>query len=100
MADLADGFMALPGGFGTLDELCEIVTWAQLGLHKKPCGLLNVDRFFESFLAQTERAVRERFIRPEHAALMQVDTHPGVLLDRMQAYCPPELTKWIDRSER
>jgi uncharacterized protein (TIGR00730 family) len=99
MAELADGFVALPGGFGTLDELCEIVTWAQLGLHRKPCGLLNVDRFFESFLAQTERAVRDQFIRPEHAALVQVDAVPGALLDRMEAYCPPDLPKWINRNQ-
>jgi uncharacterized protein (TIGR00730 family) len=99
MADLADGFLALPGGFGTLDELCEIVTWAQLGLHRKPCGLLNVDHFFESFLAQTERAVRDQFIRSEHAALVQVDTVPGPLLDRMEAYSPPELPKWINRNQ-
>ena len=99
MADLADGFVAMPGGFGTLDELCEIVTWAQLGLHRKACGLLNVDGFFDFFLAQTERAVRDKFIRPEHSALLQVDTSPGALLDRMEAYRPVELPKWIDRSQ-
>ena len=99
MADLADGFIALPGGFGTLDELCEIVTWAQLGLHRKACGLLNVAGFFDSFLAQTARAVKDRFIRPEHASLLQVDTRPDALLDRMKAYCPPQLPKWIDRAQ-
>jgi uncharacterized protein (TIGR00730 family) len=99
MADLADGFVAMPGGFGTLDELCEIVTWAQLGLHRKACGLLNVDGFFDCFLAQTERAVRDKFIRPEHSALLQVDTSPGALLDRMESYRPVELPKWIDRSQ-
>ncbi|MCI0541428.1 MAG: TIGR00730 family Rossman fold protein [Verrucomicrobiales bacterium] len=99
MADLADGWIALPGGFGTLDEFCEILTWSQLGLHTKPCGLLNVAGFFQPFLSQIDRAVEDRFIRPEHASMVLVETEPRLLLNRMESYRPPLslLHKWIDR---
>jgi uncharacterized protein (TIGR00730 family) len=99
MADLSDGFLALPGGFGTFDELCEVLTWAQLGLHRKPCGLLNVAGFFNPFLAQIERAVRDRFLRAEHQALLLVDTDPRQLLARMCEFRPPPVHKWIDRDQ-
>jgi uncharacterized protein (TIGR00730 family) len=99
MSDLADGFVALPGGFGTFDELCEILTWAQLGLHRKPCGLLNAGGFFDAFLAQIERAVRDGFIRPEHQALVLVETEPRRLLERMRDFRPPTAHKWIDRDQ-
>jgi uncharacterized protein (TIGR00730 family) len=99
MTELSDGFVALPGGFGTFDELCEILTWAQLGLHRKPCGLLNVAGFFDPFLAQVDRAVRDQFIRPEHQALLLVEADPGRLLERMRDFRPPATHKWIDRDQ-
>lgn len=99
MAELADGFIALPGGYGTLEEFCEILTWAQLGLHGKPCGLLNVQDFYGPFLAQIERAVKDRFIRAAHRALILVEEQPGLLLQRLVQSQPPTLHKWIDRDE-
>jgi uncharacterized protein (TIGR00730 family) len=98
MADLADGFIALPGGLGTLEEFCEIVTWAQLGLHGKPCGLLNVENYFRHLIAFFDHAVRERFLRPEHRAMILVEEDPARLIDRVERYRPPRLEKWIDRS--
>lgn len=99
MAELADAFVALPGGYGTLEELCEIVTWAQLGLHHKPCGLLNAQGFYDPLLAQIEQAVRQRFIRPEHQAFLVVEPAPEPLLRRLMQVHPPALPKWIDRDE-
>jgi len=100
MADLADGFVALPGGFGTLDELCEVLTWAQLGIHRKPCGVLNVHGYFDGLLGLLDHAVAERFLRPEHRALVLVGEHPSTLLDAMDGWRPPEIPKWIDRETR
>jgi uncharacterized protein (TIGR00730 family) len=100
MADLADAFIALPGGIGTLEELCEVLTWLQLGIHSKPCGLLNVAGYFEPLLAMLDRAVDERFLRPQHRSLLQVATDPVELLDRLQTIRPLELHKWLDRDER
>lgn len=91
MADLADGFVALPGGFGTLDELCEILTWAQLHLHTKPCGLLNVLDFFAPFLAQIQHAARTGFIRHEHLDLLFTDADPYRLLDHLDATAHPDV---------
>jgi uncharacterized protein (TIGR00730 family) len=99
MADLSDAFIALPGGYGTLDEFCEILTWAQLGLHRKPCGLINVERFFDPFLAHIDTATQARFIRPQHRALILVEQQPESLLQRLLAYHPPVAHKWIDRDE-
>lgn len=99
MADLADGFIALPGGFGTYDEFCEVVTWAQLGLHKKPCGMLNVAGFFDAMLAMFDHATQEGFIRPDHRAMLRVASEPGVLLAEMEAYHAPVVEKWITRSD-
>jgi len=98
MAELSDAFVALPGGFGTLEEFTEILTWSQLGLHAKPCGVLDVADFYRSLLAFFDHAVAERFVRPEHRALVLVDTEPGQLLDAMQAWSPLSPgDKWIDR---
>ncbi len=97
MADLADAFVALPGGYGTFEEFCEVVTWAQLGLHRKPCGLLNVGRFYDPLLAFFDHAVVERFVRPEHRALVLQDDDPEGLLERLARFHPPLLEKWIDR---
>lgn len=99
MADLADGFVALPGGIGTLEEFFEAWTWSQLGLHVKPCGLLNAAGFYDPLLAFLERLVGERFVQPEHRAMVVVDQDPATLLQTMEAFCPPALTKWIDRDE-
>lgn len=88
MSELSDGFIALPGGFGTLDELFEALTWAQIGLHRKPCGLLNVTGYFDGLLAFLDRAVEQEFLAPEYRRMLLVDTDPAALLDRMQVYAP------------
>ncbi len=99
MAELAGAFIALPGGYGTLEEFCEIITWSQLGLHRKPCGLLNIQGFYNPFLAQIERAVQERFIRQEHQSLIIVEEEPEPLLKRLMQFKPALRHKWIDRDE-
>lgn len=86
MADLADAFIALPGGFGTFEEFCEILTWAQLNLHRKPCGLLNVHQFYEPLLQQFDRAVEEGFLRPEYRSMVLTATDPEELLMRLHNY--------------
>jgi len=98
MADLADAFVALPGGIGTLEEFCEILTWAQLGLHQKPCGLINVAGYFDHLMAFLDHSVSERFLRAEHRGMVLVEADPEKLLDQLDAYRPPQLEKWIDRS--
>jgi uncharacterized protein (TIGR00730 family) len=100
MADRSDAFLALPGGAGTLEELFEVWTWAQLGHHQKPVGLLNVDRFFDALLAFLDHQVGERFIRPEHRAMLIVESDIIGLLDRFAAYSPPSVEKWIRPTER
>jgi uncharacterized protein (TIGR00730 family) len=101
MADLADGFVALPGGYGTGDELFEILTWAQLGLHAKPIGLLNVSGFFDPLLAWLDHTVREGFVKPEHRHLLLEASEPEPLLDRLLEWRPEiETTKWIEPLER
>lgn len=100
MADLADGFVALPGGFGTFEEFCEVITWSQLGIHPKPCGLLNVAGYYAPLLAMFDLAVAERFIRPEHRELVLEETEPGRLIERMRAFTPPDTEKWIRPGER
>ena len=89
MAELSDGFIAMPGGFGTLDELCEILTWAQLGIHEKPCGLLNVNNFFAPLLALFDHQMEEGFLAAKHRALLRVADEPGPLIEAlMEASCP------------
>ena len=100
MADRAAGFLALPGGFGTWDEFCEIITWAQLGLQRKPCAVLNVEGYYDAFLALADHATEEGFVRREHRAMMLCDTEIDRLLDRMIAYKPPLFDKWINREQR
>jgi uncharacterized protein (TIGR00730 family) len=97
MYELSDGFVAMPGGLGTLDELLEIATWAQLGLHDKPIGLLDVDGFFSGLEAFLDHAVAERFVRPEHRGRLLRADEPADLLSAMRAFEPPPTTeKWID----
>jgi uncharacterized protein (TIGR00730 family) len=99
MADLSDGFVAIPGGAGTLEEFFEVWTWAQLGIHCKPCGLLNVAGYFDGLLTFLDHAVDERFLRREHRAIVLVDDDPDRLLDRMAAYRAPGIPKWMERGQ-
>jgi len=100
MAELADGFIALPGGFGTYDELFEMITWAQIGLHTKPIGLLNVEGFYEPLLAMIRHASQEGFISPHHIQLVLHKDNPAELLDSLAAYVPvPRQGKWTDIPE-
>jgi uncharacterized protein (TIGR00730 family) len=96
MAELADGFVALPGGIGTLEEFFEIWTWAQLGMHDKPCALLNVAGYFDPLLEFLDRAVVEKFVREVHRKMVIVERDPVALLSRFEAYEPPRVVKWIN----
>src|SRR5450432_624269 len=101
MADLADAFVALPGGFGTMEEFCEIVTWSQLGIQQKPCGLLNIEGYWDHFLAMLDHSVDEEFVKPENSELILVATNPEGMLERLMEWKPsPQVEKWIDGSKR
>jgi uncharacterized protein (TIGR00730 family) len=95
MADLADGFLALPGGLGTLEELFEILTWAQLGIHAKPCGLLDVDGFYAPLISCLDTTVRAGFVKPVSRDLLLVEREPAALLDRFEKWSPPATRKWL-----
>lgn len=95
MAELSDGFVALPGGFGTLEEIIEIVTWAQLRFHGKPCGMLNVDGFFTHLLAYLEHAEAEGFLKPAHRRMLVVEEEPAALVERFERYRAPAAEKWM-----
>jgi uncharacterized protein (TIGR00730 family) len=95
MAELCDGFVALPGGFGTMEEFFEVLTWAQLGLHQKPCGVLNVKGYFDPLLALAEHAISAGFVSAEHRNLLLQDADIGALLDQFERYVPPPLPRWI-----
>jgi uncharacterized protein (TIGR00730 family) len=99
MAELADGFVALPGGAGTLEELIEIYTWSQLGLHRKPMGVLNVNGYYDGLAGLLDHAVAEGFVRPQHRAAMHFESDPAALLDRFEGWQPSGLGKWLDRTE-
>lgn len=99
MADLSDAFVAMPGGVGTFEEFFEAVTWTQLGLHRKPCGLLNVNAFYSPLAAFIDLAVTEGFIKPVHRAAIVVDDNPARLLDTLAAIRLPDVPKWIRRDE-
>jgi len=96
MAELADGFIALPGGIGTLEEFFETWTWGQLGMHAKPCGLLNVAGYFDPLLEFLDHAVAEKFVRDVHRSMVVVESDPAVLLSRFESYDPPRVVKWIN----
>jgi len=98
MAELADGFIAMPGGFGTLEEFCEVLTWGQLGVHRKPCGLLNVEGFFDPLLAMFDRAVAELLLKPANRDLVLTGPDAETLLGRMARFQPLEVDKWVDRT--
>jgi hypothetical protein len=99
MAELSDAFIALPGGYGTLEEYFEVLTWAQLGFHQKPCGILNVQGFYDPLLSLLDHTLTEGFLRPVHRSLVLVEEEPERLLDMLISYQPPILDKWIDRDE-
>ena len=99
MAELADGFVALPGGWGTLEEIFEVLTWAQLGLHEKPCGLLDVDDYFRGLYGFLERAVEQGFVREEYRPMILLEDDAERLLDRFAAYRAPRVRKWIRPEE-
>jgi len=96
MAELADAFIILPGGYGTLDELFEVLVWAQFRTHTKPCGLLNVAGYYDPLVAWLDRAARERFVREEHRAMVQVEADAEALLARFEAYVAPVVEKWME----
>ena len=96
MASLADGFIALPGGFGTIEEFFEILTWGQLGMHHKPCGLLNVHGYFDGLLSFVDYSIHEGFVRREYRSMISVASSPAALLDLMDAYQPPMVEKLLD----
>jgi uncharacterized protein (TIGR00730 family) len=97
MAERSDAFVALPGGIGTLEELFEVFTWAQLGIHAKPCGLLDVAGYYRPLREMLDRMVSERFLRPQHRELLVVAETPAELLDRLASHDPPPVEKWLDR---
>jgi uncharacterized protein (TIGR00730 family) len=99
MAELSDAFVALPGGWGTCEEIFEMLTWAQLGFHAKPCGLLNVAGYYDPLFAFLEHAIAERFVKEEYRPMMIMEDDPGRLIDRFAAYRAPKVRKWIDAEE-
>jgi uncharacterized protein (TIGR00730 family) len=100
MADLADAFLALPGGLGTVEELFEVFTWAQLGLHRKPLGLLDVEGYYDGIARFLTHAVEERFLLEQHMAMLMVEPEPRALLERLKGFEPDAVApKWIDREE-
>lgn len=98
MAELSDGFIALPGGLGTLNEVFEILTWGQLGLHQKPCGLLNIRDYYRGLIDFLDHAVAERFITDVHRAMLLVEEDPERLLEHFERYQAPAVAKWVDRT--
>jgi uncharacterized protein (TIGR00730 family) len=99
MAELADAFVALPGGIGTLEEIFEMWTWGQLGFHGKPCGLLNVAGYYDSLIAFLDHATGEQFVRSVHRNMLVVDSDPNALLDCFVTYAEPAMSKWIGRDQ-
>jgi len=96
MADLSDAFVALPGGVGTLEELVEVLTWSQLGLHAKPCALLDTSGYYAPLVAFFDHAVGEGFLRPQHREMLLVGDDPASLVDRFATWQAPAVHKWID----
>ena len=101
MADLSDAFIALPGGYGTLEELCEAITWSQLGIQQKPCGLLNIEKYWDGLLAVLDHAVDEGFVRPENSRLVLVAQTPERMLERLSEWTPLDhIEKWLGDAQR
>ncbi|MHC2066634.1 LOG family protein [Bremerella sp. T1] len=99
MAESSDGFLALPGGYGTLEELFEVITWAQLGFHSKPCGLLNVENFFNPLLHMLDQAAQQQFMSTDNRDLLLTSNDAGEILNLLTETHPHENPRWIDRSE-
>jgi len=99
MAELSDGFIALPGGWGTIEEIFEMLTWAQLGFHQKPCGLLNISGYYDHLFTFLEHAIDQRFVREEYRPMIMMEQVAGDLLDRYQSYQAPSVKKWIGPEE-
>lgn len=99
MADLSDGFIALPGGWGTIEEIFEMLTWAQLGFHEKPCGLLNAAGYYDHLFTFLEKAVEEQFVKPEFRPMIMMDDSASALLRRFDEYRAPKVKKWIGPEE-
>jgi len=100
MADLSDAFIALPGGFGTFEEFFEVLTWSQLGLHRKPCGIVNVRDYYTPLLAMLDHAVEERFLKAQNRHLVLARDTPGELLNALEEWRPVHVEKWLDRDTR
>ncbi len=99
MAEFADAFIAMPGGYGTLEEFCEILTWTQLGLQQKPCGILNVDGYYDHLLQLFDHAVAEQFLRPVHREMVIAAGDPEALVDRLLGYQVPQAEKWLSKAK-
>ncbi len=97
MAELSDGFIALPGGLGTIEEFFEIWTWAQLGMHQKPCGLLNAGQYYDKLIEFIDHAVSERFIKEVYRSMVFVEDQPHILLQKFESYEAPDVARWIDQ---
>jgi uncharacterized protein (TIGR00730 family) len=97
MVELSDGFIALPGGLGTIEEFFEVLTWAQLGIHHKPCGLLNVCQYYSPLMHFLDRTVEQQFVEPEHRSMILIDEDPEALLIKFESYQPPQVDKaaWV-----
>lgn len=96
MAELSDGFIAMPGGYGTLEEIIEIITWGQLRFHNKPCGLLNIDGYFDHLIAYLDHATEQGFLRPENRRMLLCDESAAGLVQQFERYSAPDVEKWID----
>ena len=99
MAELSDGFIALPGGWGTFEEIFEMLTWAQLGHHEKPCGLLNVESYYDELYRFLDKAIEQQFVKEAYRPMIMMDESPSGLLDRFDDYCAPRVKKWIGPEE-
>lgn len=97
MADLSDGFIALPGGLGTIEEFFEIWTWAMLGMHKKPCGLLNAGHYYDKLIDFIDHTVSEQFVNQKYRSMVFVEEDPDLLLQKFESYKAPDIAKWIDK---
>jgi len=97
MAKLSDGFIAMPGGFGTFEEICEVITWTQLGFQEKPCGILNTNRYYEDLISLFDNATEKGFIRPEHRRLVLVSDQIADLIEQLNSFTPSRIEKWIDK---
>jgi uncharacterized protein (TIGR00730 family) len=99
MMELADGFIAMPGGIGTYEEVFEVWTWAQLGIHHKPIGFYDVDGFYDELIHFLDKATSHGFVREQHRHMALMDTRPGALIDKLQAYVPTHTAKWMDEAQ-